>query len=82
MQCCQKNNKFLDKLGYQIAHRITSLVGLKEAITWKQSTLKWVGAIALFVGVVATGYFVYATAAEYFSEPTATKVSCFLFVHK
>lgn len=50
------------------------MVGLKEAITWKYKGLKWVWAATLIIGIIATVWFVYASTAEYYAEPTATKV--------
>lgn len=62
-------------MAYQLADDVDSVVGLKEAITWKDLWLKRIWAAMLFAGIVLTVWLVCATAIEYLEEPTATKVS-------
>lgn len=64
----------LDTLENKIADHISTIAGLKEALTWENRVLKSVWAILVMAGVTATVWLIYQSVVEFFDEATATKV--------
>lgn len=66
---------FLGKIADQLADNVSSLVGLREAVTLRRRWIKYTWAVLLCFGLLATGYYIYESTIEYLENPTATNVS-------
>ena len=65
---------FADTLNWRLAHKVTAIVGLREALIGQNRIFRWVWAFMFCFGVGMTGFYLYSTTQHYLSFPTSTSV--------
>lgn len=68
---------FLGKLPVHFAENV-SVVGLKDAVTYRHTVIRIIWVLLLLCGTGATAYYMYNIILEYLKNSTATKVCDFI----